>query len=223
MKIFITLLFLLTVSSAASAGIRPSFDPEGCSWRATDIVVVTEGSQIDGNLKVRETWKGDLKPGQMISVPELASFKEQAARLIYSSAWYDKDYDGKPRYVSGERLILFLRDANKRDDDSDDDAKIEERPQYRVETIEFQGETSIPKNQLSRVMSLREGDVFSQKRLDDSIVELNKLGFSLDKDKDVGVSEDHARERVTIKIILDKQGRANASFNRSTMKRSWYP
>src|SRR6185369_5181374 len=77
-----SLLFLLTVSSAASAGLRPSFDPDGCSWRATDIVVVTEGSQIDGNFKVLETWKGDLKPGQTIRVPELRSFQDQAARLI---------------------------------------------------------------------------------------------------------------------------------------------
>ena len=118
-----SLLFLLTVSSAASAGLRPSFDPEGCSWRATDIVVVTEGSQIDGNFKVLETWKGDLKPGQMISVPELASFKDQAARLIYSSAWYDTEHYGKPRYVSGERMILFLRDANKPHDDTEDDTR----------------------------------------------------------------------------------------------------
>jgi hypothetical protein len=72
-------------------------------------------------------------------------------------------------------------------------------------------------------MLLREGDIFSEKQLDDSLVELNKLGFSLDKGKDVGVSENHARETVAIRIILDKQGRANESFNRSTSKRSWYP
>jgi isoaspartyl peptidase/L-asparaginase-like protein (Ntn-hydrolase superfamily) len=71
-------------------------------------------------------------------------------------------------------------------------------------------------------MSLREGEVFSEKQLDDSIIELNKLGLSLDKDQDVGVSTNHARESVKIKIILDKQGNANESFNRSTMKRSWY-
>ena len=425
MKILITLtsvLFLLAVSSTALAGMRPSFDPEGCSWRATDIVVVTEGSQIDGNFKVIETWKGDLKPGETISVPELAQFNKKDARLIYSAAWYDKDYDGKPRYVSGERMILFLRDARKPQDDPEVDDRqtvasetstsrwkptnpmgtemkystvwiengkvycfiqvmnpgdsvlvslgpetelktevdcvvgtqmslntalavtdvaaraeslepfakdsissasdrafagltecgeaalpvlrrmlrdeslgelhesvieafakaggiavgpeltawlqkevafwkrigptlqmgwwngdgfdqgveaaeplrrryglllhgvyAEERTQYRVETIELQGKTTIPKDQLSRVTSLREGEIFNEKQLDDRIVELNKLGLSLDKDKDVGVTKDHARERVTIKIILDKQGYANESFNRSTMKRSWYP
>jgi hypothetical protein len=133
MKILITLtavLFLLAVSSTALAGMRPSFDPEGCSWRATDIVVVTEGSQIDGNFKVIETWKGDLKPGETISVPELAQFNKKDARLIYSAAWYDKDYDGKPRYVSGERMILFLRDARK----PQDDPEVDDRQTVASET-----------------------------------------------------------------------------------------
>jgi len=122
-KILITItsvLFLLAVSSTALAGIRPSFSPEGCSWRATDIVVVTEGSQIDGDFTVIETWKGDLKPGETISVPELGQFKEKDARLIYSGPWSDKE-DAQPRYVSGERMILFLRDARKAKNDPEDD------------------------------------------------------------------------------------------------------
>lgn len=95
--ILTSILFLLAVSSAVVAGIRPSFSPEGCSWRASDIVVVTEGSQIDGKFQVLETWKGDLKPGETISVPELAQFKEKDARLIFPKSQTDK-----PQYVSGE-------------------------------------------------------------------------------------------------------------------------
>ncbi len=115
-----SILFLLAVSTAALAGIRPSFSPEGCSWRATDIVVVTEGSQIDGNFQVLETWKGDLKPGQTIGVPELAKFKEKDARLINSGAWTEET-GGNPQYVSGARMILFLRDAVKAQADPEDD------------------------------------------------------------------------------------------------------
>lgn len=118
MKKLATLLFFLAVSSPVFAGIRPSFSPEGCSWRATDIVVVTEGSEIDGNFKVLETWKGDLTPGQTISIAELAQFKEKDARSIYSGS---KEGDGQLQYISGERMILFLRDANKPHDDSEDD------------------------------------------------------------------------------------------------------
>jgi Surface antigen variable number repeat len=122
MKITLTsIFFLLVVFSTASAAIQPSFSPQGCSWRATDIVVVTEGSEIDGKFKVLETWKGDLKPGQTISVPELAKFKGQETRVL-PSTWRDYEGDGKPEYVTGERMILFLRDAEKVPDDPDDDA-----------------------------------------------------------------------------------------------------
>src|SRR5262249_44395378 len=128
MKTLTSILFILVVSSSALAGIRPSFSPEGCSWRATDIVVVTEGSQIDGNFKVLETWKGDLKPGETISVPELGQFKTTEARQIYSAAWRDNDTDGKPHYVSGDRMILFLRDAKKLQDDPVDDESESDEP-----------------------------------------------------------------------------------------------
>jgi outer membrane protein assembly factor BamA len=101
--------------------------------------------------------------------------------------------------------------------------KIEERAQYKVQAIKFAGKSSISRDRLIRVMSLHEGEVFSRKQLDDSIDELNKLGVTLDKYKDVSVVEDRARDRVTVKIILDEQGRANESFDRSTSKRSWYP
>lgn len=123
MKSLITLtsiLLLVAVSSVAQAGIRPSFSPEASSWRATDIVVVTEGSEIDGVFKVIETWKGDLKPGESISIPELGQFKTKEARALYSAQWREKDA-GAPQYVSGDRMILFLRDAEKVPDDPDDD------------------------------------------------------------------------------------------------------
>src|SRR6185369_11772246 len=71
MKAFRTLilsLIVLTGASLAQAGIRPSFHLETCSWRATDIVVVTEGEQIDGVFRILEIVKGDLKAGEMIKI-----------------------------------------------------------------------------------------------------------------------------------------------------------
>ena len=76
------LLLLLVLSPSASAGIRPSFYAEECSWRATDIVVVSEGKKIDGIFEVLETWKGDLQPGETITIPEMAEFKAKDARLM---------------------------------------------------------------------------------------------------------------------------------------------
>ena len=123
MKVLSTLtlvLLLLVLPPSASAGIRPSFFPEECSWRATDIVVVTEGKKIDGIFVVLETWKGDLQPGETITIPEMAEFKAKDARLIDKWNWLQKEKE-PPEYVTGERMILFLRDAKKVPEDLDRD------------------------------------------------------------------------------------------------------
>lgn len=113
LRILIAFWIVIIVCSTAAAGIRPSFLPEVCSWRATDIVVVTEGQQIDGVFTVLETLKGDLKPGEAIKIPEMAEFKSPEARLI-SEPWYQQPQPNKAKeYVSGDRMILFLRDSQK--------------------------------------------------------------------------------------------------------------
>jgi hypothetical protein len=102
---------ILVACASAVAGIRPSFMPEESSWRATDIVVVTEGKDIDGVVQVIESWKGDLKPGSTLTIPELAEFKTKDARLIDNWSWNN---NARPsEFVTGDRMILFLRDRNK--------------------------------------------------------------------------------------------------------------
>lgn len=102
-------LFLLCGShSLVSAGIRPSFDLETCSWNATHIVVVTEGKTIDGVFRVLESWKGDLYSGDTIKVPELASFKAPSSRAV-SDAWYEEQKNNQGLFVTGERMVLFLK------------------------------------------------------------------------------------------------------------------
>jgi hypothetical protein len=120
-RILTSLFVVLVAGSAAFGGIRPSFMPETCSWRATDIVVVTEGERIDGVFKVLETLKGDLKSGETIEIPEMSEFKPKEARLV-SEPWYQNSKNLAPVYVTGNRMILFLIDA-KRAGKADDDDK----------------------------------------------------------------------------------------------------
>lgn len=112
-----SLTCLLFVCSSAFGGIRPSFQLQTSSWRATEIVVVTEDKEIDGVVKVLESWKGDLKIGQLITIPELEEFKAEKARMVHQ--W---PLQKSSEFVSGARMILFLRDATKAPTDSDDDA-----------------------------------------------------------------------------------------------------
>lgn len=117
-------LLLLVLPPSASAGIRPSFSPEECSWRATDIVVVTEGQKIDGVFEVLETWKGDLKPGETIAIAEMAEFAPRDTRLIHTlDSWYNQEKQPS-EYVTGERMILFLRDAKKVPEEGDRENKV---------------------------------------------------------------------------------------------------
>ena len=104
---------LLLAAVSASAGIRPSFDLVGSSWHATDIVVVTEGKQIDGVFTVLETWKGDLKPGATISISEMGEFKDKDARQANKGFMNGNGGPVAAEYVTCERMVLFLSDAQK--------------------------------------------------------------------------------------------------------------
>ena len=99
---------LLSFTPRMHAGIRPSFGLDHCTWYATHIVIATEGDEIDGRLTVLESWRGNLRPGEVISIPELASFKTQSSREIKTGPFAIKSDEPK-RYVTGSRMILFLK------------------------------------------------------------------------------------------------------------------
>src|SRR6185436_11191423 len=80
------LVILLLVPRDARAEIQPSFDLEHFSWKATDIVVVSEGERIDGEVVVVESWKGTLAEGDRITVPPLAHFAPEQRRIV-SREW----------------------------------------------------------------------------------------------------------------------------------------
>lgn len=89
----------------------PSFDLGYNSYVATHIVVVTEGDKIDGEVEVLESWSGDLKKGDKLSLPDLAAFAPEKERVVSKR---DKE-KGLPASVSGARMVLFLckKDAEK--------------------------------------------------------------------------------------------------------------
>jgi hypothetical protein len=138
------LLLLLALSSFARAGIRPSFLSEVCAWRATDIVVVTEGQEVDGVFTILETLKGDLKPGETITIPEMAEFKSVEARLE-NDQLYEQQQRGKAKeYVTGNRMILFLRDSQKPqlwlDDEQEQGASTRKKGPSRWQAANLMGD-----------------------------------------------------------------------------------
>lgn len=104
-------IMLAGTPMVASSESLPEFHLESSAWRATHIVVATEGEKIDGVFTVIESWKGDLKPGETLTIPELAEFASEKTRLI-DTEWIWRGREDKiitPTYVTGARMILFLK------------------------------------------------------------------------------------------------------------------
>ena len=96
----------------ACAGIRPSFSLDGCSWSATHIVLVQTMVE-DGMFSVVESWKGDLKPGDSLEIPELKPNENAVPISSYPKpqGFDSQDAQGVseqiPRQPVGSRMILF--------------------------------------------------------------------------------------------------------------------
>lgn len=110
LTVIVRFLLLLVIGSGLRlyGALHPSFALDNCSWYATHIFLAcSDGEQIDGNLVVLESWKGDLSPGDHIQLPELASFNSRESRVIKSSP--ERETGSPPQCVTGSRIVLFLR------------------------------------------------------------------------------------------------------------------
>ena len=114
--LFLTACVILLAIGAIQfdAGIRPSFSLGGCLWSATHVALV-QTTPKDGAFSVVESWKGDLKPGDSLEIPELKPNKN--AVPISSNqkpqGFASEDAQGVseqiPRQPVGSRMILFLK------------------------------------------------------------------------------------------------------------------
>lgn len=95
--LFLAWLLLPDPPREAAASAAPDFDLLECAWRASHVVLATEGRRIDGRLTVIESWVGALPPGAPLDLPRLAAFAPRAGRRA-----------GDGIVVSGARVLLFL-------------------------------------------------------------------------------------------------------------------
>ena len=86
------------------ASIRQSFSLDQCTWNATHIVLVQTTAK-DGLFSVVESWKGDLKPGEPLEVPELRPDENAVPISNYKIGISERI----PRQPVGSRMILFLK------------------------------------------------------------------------------------------------------------------
>ncbi len=107
-------IFLVVGASPIHAGIRPSFSLDGCSWNATHVVLV-QSTPKDGVFSVVESWKGDLRPGDSLEIPELKPDADAVPISRYPQP-QGFGFDSSqaipqqiPRQPVGSRMILFLK------------------------------------------------------------------------------------------------------------------
>jgi hypothetical protein len=106
------LIVTLVLACPAFSGIRPSFRLDYSSWHATHIVLVATTS-TDGTFEVLDSWKGDLKVGQRVVVPELRPSSKAVPIPLYPKSWSEAVAGGVtemiPKLPVGSRMILFLK------------------------------------------------------------------------------------------------------------------
>ena len=111
-RYLLPLLLVLAFQPSVFAWVRPSFGGDACTWDATHIVVVTEGEKIDGVVEVQESWKGDLKIGDVITIPELAAFAPEEKRRVAEKLFEQEEpwrrAKVRSNHVTGSRMVLFL-------------------------------------------------------------------------------------------------------------------
>jgi hypothetical protein len=83
----------------------PSFGVRDCAWHATHIVEVTQGMERKGVLTVRDSWKGDLRKGDVLTFPELGNFATEEQRKIFNR---EKALPNRVTHVSSLRMVVFL-------------------------------------------------------------------------------------------------------------------
>jgi len=114
LSVIACLIWLANAANPLDAGIRASFGLEGCTWNATHIVLVQTTAAGDV-FSVLESWKGDLKPGDLVELPDLKPPENAPSISTYPNS-ARSDLDGKfgisgpiPRQPVGSRMILFLK------------------------------------------------------------------------------------------------------------------
>jgi hypothetical protein len=118
LRLCLPLILFAVFLLPAFAGIRPSFALDYCSWHATDIVLV-EIAPKDGIFSVVESWKGELQPGELISVPELkpapgamliSLYPGRTNFLVPNESGISEQIPVQP---VGSRMVLFLRNGER--------------------------------------------------------------------------------------------------------------
>jgi hypothetical protein len=108
----LVLMLVATFCHEGLAAFRPSFHGDSEAWRSTDIVLVST-LPTDGTFEVNEVWKGKLRLGARVVIPELIPLMNALPLSLYPDLWNDPARrsiaEQIPKQPPGSQIILFLK------------------------------------------------------------------------------------------------------------------
>jgi len=114
LRLYRALVLWMFLTSSLLAAVRPSFSLDDSSWTATHIVVAITTEPADA-FEVVESWKGDLRVGDRVFIPELRPSPSDVPVSQYSDPFDPHlgttNFEGVPVQPLGSSVILFLKKA----------------------------------------------------------------------------------------------------------------
>jgi outer membrane protein insertion porin family len=165
---------------------------EGPLYRLGDIKI--EGSKAVAAEQIRailNLQRGEIANGEKIGKWLFEDLKKTYGEMGYIQYTAEPEPEFRAADDRNEGIVDFR-------------VTIDEGRQFRIQDIKFYGE-SLPEKELLSVLRIRADDVFNQRLFEESIKELNELGWFkwIDKDRDVNFATDEEQGIINIVITVN--------------------
>lgn len=168
---------------------------EGALFRLGEVEI--KGTAILAPAQIREMF--ELKTGDIANGDSIGVWLFERVKKAYGNLGYIQ--------YTAEVQPKFHRKDGAREGVADLAVTIEEGAAYTLASIKFEGNGNVPRDVLLRELVMRNGEVFSQDLLDESLARINQNGQfePVDVNKDVDYEVDQQAPRLSLTIHLKKR------------------
>jgi len=168
---------------------------EGALFRLGEVEIA--GSRTLSPTQIREMF--ELKSGDIADGDRIGLWLYERVKKAYGNLGYIQ--------YTAEVQPKFHRKDGAREGVADLAVTIDEGNAFTIASIQFVGNENVPSDVLLREMTVRNGEVFSQDLLDDSLMRINQSGQfeTIDADRDVDYWVDQKAPRLKLTIRLKKR------------------
>jgi outer membrane protein assembly factor BamA len=168
---------------------------EGAQFRLGEVKI--NGTRILAPTQIREIL--ELKTGEIANGDSISAWLFERVKKAYGNLGYIQ--------YTAEVQPTFHRKDGAREGVADLAVTIDEGPAFTTGSIQFEGNENVSRDVLLREMTVRNGEIFSQDLLDDSLMRINQSGQfeTIDADRDVYYAVDKKAPIVNLTIHLKKR------------------